>query len=90
MRLELLTDRELTGAVRRRRSHRKAERASLIRLEELAPGDLVVHLQHGVGRYGGVKTLTIGGFDRDFLTIDYAKNDSLFVPVEQLDLLPAL
>ncbi len=85
--LEVLTDREITGAVRRRKSHQKAERASLIRLDELNIGDMVVHLQHGIGRYGGVKTLTIGGFNKDFLTVEYAKNDSLFVPVEQLDLL---
>lgn len=85
--LEVLTDREITGAVRRRKSHRKADRASLIRIDELNMGDTVVHIQHGVGRYGGVKTLSIAGFDRDFLTVEYAKGDSLFVPVEQLDLL---
>lgn len=85
--LEVLTDREITGAIRRRKSHQKADRASLIRLEELNPGDTVVHLQHGIGVYGGVKTLVIGGFKKDFLTIGYAKGDSLFVPVEQLDLL---
>lgn len=85
--LEVLTDREITGAIRRRKSHQKADRASLIRLEELNAGDMVVHLQHGIGRYGGVKTLVITGFKRDFLTVEYAKGDSLFVPVEQLDLL---
>lgn len=85
--LEVLTDREITGAIRRRKSHRKTERASLIRLEELNTGDMVVHLQHGLGRYGGVETLKIAGFDKDFLRVEYAKGDSLFVPVEQLDLL---
>ena len=85
--IDILTDREITGAIRRRKSHRKTERASLIRLEELNVGDMVVHLQHGLGRYGGVKTLKIAGFDKDFLTVEYAKGDNLFVPVEQLDLL---
>lgn len=85
--IDILTDREITGAIRRRKSHRKSERASLIRLEELNVGDMVVHLQHGLGRYGGVKTLKIAGFDKDFLTVEYAKGDNLFVPVEQLDLL---
>lgn len=85
--IDVLTDREITGAIRRRKSHRKSERASLIHLEELNVGDLVVHLQHGLGRYGGVKTLSIGGFNKDFLTVEYSKGDSLFVPVEQLDLL---
>ncbi|MCA9792513.1 MAG: hypothetical protein KC910_11980, partial [Candidatus Eremiobacteraeota bacterium] len=77
--LELLTDREMMGSIRRRRSRRKADRASLLRLEELNTGDLVVHLQHGIGRYVGVKSLDIQGNARDFLTIDYAKGDSLFV-----------
>lgn len=85
--IDVLTDREITGAIRRRKSHRKSERASLIHLEELNIGDLVVHLQHGLGRYGGVKSLAIGGFNKDFLTIEYSKGDNLFVPVEQLDLL---
>ena len=85
--LEVLTDREITGTKRPRKSHQKAERASLIHLDELTPGDMVVHLQHGIGRYGGVKTLVIAGFNKDFLTIEYAKGDSLYVPVEQLDLL---
>ncbi|MFA5506027.1 MAG: transcription-repair coupling factor [Vulcanimicrobiota bacterium] len=85
--LEVLTDREITGAIRRRKSHRKSERASLIRLEELNAGDLIVHLQHGLGIYQGVETLKIAGFDKDFLKVEYRKGDSLFVPVEQLDLL---
>lgn len=85
--LEVLTDREITGAIRRRKSHQKAERASLIHLEELNIGDMVVHLQHGLGKYGGVETLKIAGFNKDFLRVEYAKGDSLFVPVEQLDLL---
>ncbi len=85
--LEVLSDREIVAAVRRRRSRRKAQRASLLRLEELEIDDLVVHLQHGIGRYRGVKQLDIQGNPRDFLTIDYAKGDSLYVPVEQLDLI---
>lgn len=85
--IDVLTDREITGAIRRRKSHSKSDRASLIRLEELNVGDMVVHLQHGLGRYGGVKTLSIAGFNKDFLTVEYAKGDNLFVPVEQLDLL---
>ncbi|MBI3927613.1 MAG: transcription-repair coupling factor [Armatimonadetes bacterium] len=84
--LELLTDREMMGAIRRRHTTRRAERGSLMRLEELAPGDLIVHLQHGIGIYKGVRSLDIQGNARDFLHLEYAKGDSLYVPVEQLDL----
>ena len=85
--LEVLSDREIVGALRRRRPTRKAERASLIRLEELEIGSMVVHVQHGIGRYNGVKSLDLQGNSRDFLSIAYAKGDNLFVPVEQLDLI---
>jgi len=84
--LEVFSDREITGAVRRRRPTQKAERGSLIRLEELEPGQLVVHLQHGIARYLGVKSLVVQGNARDFLHLEYAKGDGVFVPVEQFDL----
>jgi transcription-repair coupling factor (superfamily II helicase) len=84
--LEVFSDKEITGAVRRRRPTEKAERGSLIRLQELEPHNLVVHLQHGIGRYLGVKSLVVQGNARDFLHLEYAKGDGVFVPVEQFDL----
>lgn len=85
--LRLLSDREILGAVRRRRSTRKAERGSLIRLEEIEPGQLVVHLQHGIGRYLGVKLIAVQGHARDMLQLEYANGDKVYVPVEQMDLI---
>lgn len=85
--LVFLTDREIVGQRRARRPSRSVDRGSLIRVDELQPGDLVVHLQHGIGRYLGVKTLALQGVCRDFLHLEYAKGDSLYVPVEQLDLI---
>lgn len=84
--LEVFSDKEITGALRRRRPTEKAERGSLIRLEELEPNQLVVHLQHGIGRYLGVKSLVVQGIARDFLHLEYARGDGVFVPVEQFDL----
>jgi transcription-repair coupling factor (superfamily II helicase) len=52
----------------------------------LAPGDYVVHVTHGIGRFMGIRTLEAGGQRRDYLHIAYAGDDSLYVPVEQLDL----
>ena len=85
--LEFITDREMMGALRRRRSTRKAERGSLIRLEEIEPGHLVVHLQHGIGRYLGIKSLVVQGHARDLIHLEYSNGDSVYVPVEQLDLI---
>lgn len=52
---------------------------------ELAVGDLIVHTNHGVGKYLGVETLEINGVHKDYLNLRYAGNDKLYVPVEQID-----
>ncbi len=54
-------------------------------LEELQPGDAVVHDSHGIGRYQGLKTLDIDGNVGEFLTINYAGTDTLYVPVYSFD-----
>lgn len=84
--VEVFSDHEMMGTPRVRRSTRKADRSSLVRLNELQEDSLVVHLQHGIGRYKGVKTLELVGVRRDLLQIEYARGDTLYVPVEQLDL----
>lgn len=53
---------------------------------ELKPGDYVVHVNHGIGRFEGIKTLTNQGVKRDYITITYQKGDQLFVPADQLKL----
>ncbi len=52
---------------------------------ELTVGDYVVHEAHGIGRYEGIKTLTVAGVTRDYITIRYAGSDALYVPCDQLD-----
>ncbi|MEL7043145.1 MAG: transcription-repair coupling factor, partial [Pseudomonadota bacterium] len=53
----------------------------------LNPGDLVVHVDHGVGRYEGLKTLDFAGAAHDCLELGYAKGDKVFLPVENIDLI---
>ncbi|WP_067933501.1 transcription-repair coupling factor [Alicyclobacillus kakegawensis] len=53
--------------------------------QELKPGDYVVHVNHGIGKYLGIQTLDIDGRHKDYLHLQYAGNDSLYVPVEQID-----
>ncbi|MEM9225399.1 MAG: transcription-repair coupling factor [Pseudomonadota bacterium] len=53
----------------------------------LNPGDLVVHVDHGVGRYDGLKTLDLAGAAHDCLELGYAKGDKVFLPVENIDLI---
>src|SRR5579884_1481898 len=53
----------------------------------LSPGDLVVHDEHGIGRYDGLETLAVGGAPHDCLKVVYAGDDKLFVPVENIEVL---
>ena len=52
---------------------------------DLTVGDFVVHDVHGIGVYEGIKTLTVGGITRDYITLKYLGGDSLYVPCDQLD-----
>ena len=56
-------------------------------IDELAIGDYVVHYDHGIGRYKGIKTMVLSGVTRDYIHIAYDKTDYLYVPVDQVDLI---
>ncbi len=82
--LAFVTDRELFGAVRVRRP--KALRRVVPRdiLERLEPGDLVVHIDHGIARYERMIRRGGPGEERDYLELTFAGRDKIFVPVEQI------
>ena len=91
--ITVLTERELYGERVRSERDRKRRRGSardpesIIRdLTELTMGSPIVHVDHGVGRYQGLVSMDVGGMDGEFLTIEYAKGDKLYVPVAQLGL----
>jgi len=89
--LTVLTERQLfpeRASQPRRRTRAAREPEAIIRdLGELAEGDPIVHEDHGVGRYRGLVTLDAGGTPGDYLEIEYAKGDRLYVPVAQLHLI---
>ncbi len=73
---------------RRRRTERESNIEMMIRdLSELKVGDPVVHLDHGVGRYRGLTSMSTPDGEAEFLQIDYAKEAKLYVPVAQLHLI---
>jgi transcription-repair coupling factor (superfamily II helicase) len=83
-----LTEQDLLGErlVRKRRKSRRAD--NFIReLSTLTPGDLVVHMEHGIGRYDGLQTISVTGAPHDCARLLYADNAKLFVPVENIDVL---
>jgi len=86
--LAVLTDHEIFARYRRRRRRlKKTGGLSIAELSTLKVGDFVVHEDHGVGVYRGMKRLTLGGQETDCVEIAYAETDRLFVPVQQLALM---
>jgi transcription-repair coupling factor (superfamily II helicase) len=53
---------------------------------EINPGDYIVHVNHGIGLFKGIERLTSGGNERDYIKIEYADEETVFIPVEQLNL----
>ena len=82
--LAFVTDRELFGTVRVRRPRALRRIVPRDILERLTPGDLVVHIDHGVARYEGMLRRGGAGEDRDYLELSFAGGDRIFVPVEQI------
>lgn len=89
--LALICESDLLGervARRRQDSRRTINPDTLIRnLAELHPGQPVVHLEHGVGRYAGMTTLEAGGITGEYLMLTYANDAKLYVPVSSLHLI---
>ncbi|GLQ34306.1 transcription-repair-coupling factor [Amylibacter marinus] len=79
---DVLGDRLIRGAKRKRRAENFLTEAA-----SLSVGDLVVHVDHGVGRYQGLETVTAAGAPHDCLQIEYADNARLYLPAENIELL---
>ncbi len=79
---DVLGDRLIRGAKKRRKADNFLTEAN-----SLSPGDLVVHVDHGVGRYKGLETITALGAPHECVALEYAGGDRLFLPVENIELL---
>lgn len=85
--IAVVSEQDVLGDRLVRRRKRKRASNFLTEASSLSIGDLVVHVDHGVGRYDGLKTLEVGGAPHDCLQLVYAGGDKLFLPVENIDLL---
>jgi len=86
--LAVIGEQDILGdrLVRPRKQRRRAENF-IAEASSLSPGDLVVHVDHGIGRYQGLQTIAVGGAPHDCLLVVYDGGDRLFVPVENIEVL---
>ena len=90
--IAIITERQLSGGkIQQRRRRRKSAAKELENifnnLNELTIGSPVVHQEYGVGRYMGLQLLPVGGIEAEYLTLQYASDDKLYVPVSSLHLI---
>ena len=86
--LDLFTEQDLLGdRLVRRRKRKQDSQAFLAELQALNRGDLVVHTDHGIGRYVGLEPITVGQSKHDCVRLEYAGGDKLYIPVENIDVL---
>lgn len=80
----LITQAKAMHARKKAKKHKKGE--EICALSDITAGDLVVHALHGIGRFVGIRKLELEGVTKDYITIQYAGKDVLYVPVTQLDM----
>ncbi|WP_394144299.1 transcription-repair coupling factor [Vibrio atypicus] len=89
--LALICESDLLGdrVIQRRRKDRKTTNSDAVirNLAELKPGQPVVHIDHGIGRYIGLQTLEAGGMTTEYVTLEYQNDAKLYVPVASLNLI---
>jgi len=81
----LLTDAEVFGFIKQRRLVKRRPVPHHQFLIELTPGDYVVHVEHGIGKFAGVVKMGSGNGEKEYLLLKYAANDKLYVPTDQID-----
>lgn len=84
----LISEQDILGERQRRKTAKKVTSKDFIAdISSLSVGELVVHIEHGIGRFMGLENITAGGAPHDCLKIMYANDAKLFVPVENIDVL---
>lgn len=84
----VIQENEIFG--RRKRQHTSVAKAKSTVIDsfvDLDPGDLVVHINYGIGRFLGIKRIKAAGAERDYITLEYGSDETIFIPLEQVNLI---
>jgi transcription-repair coupling factor (superfamily II helicase) len=88
MKLFVVLDREIFNRKRRyRRKFLEAKSTPIEGIFDIREGDYIVHVEHGIGIYGGIERLNSRGMEKDFIKIEYRDGDEIFIPVDQINIL---
>ncbi len=89
----LISDREIFGSkhkrirIKKKKTGQRRAKIKFVTPEELKKGDIVVHLEHGLGRYEGLTTIKVMGISGDFILISYRDGDKLYLPVDRMEMI---
>ncbi|MCC5425323.1 transcription-repair coupling factor, partial [Clostridium botulinum] len=88
IKLSVISDKDIFGQFKKKSKKKQNKKGTgkIKSFTELKPGDFVVHANHGIGVFKGIKQLELQGNKKDYLELIYHSDDKLYVPVEQLDM----
>lgn len=82
----VITQVRAMDSVRRKKNKKRSKAEEIRSLADISEGDLIVHSTHGIGRFIGIQKLEFDNITKDYITIQYAGTDKLYIPVTQLDM----
>lgn len=82
----MITQGRAVNSTQKKRRKKKNKSEEIRSLSDISEGDLIVHSGHGIGRFIGIRKLEFDGVTKDYITIQYAGTDKLYIPVTQLDM----
>ncbi|MDH4198743.1 MAG: transcription-repair coupling factor [Spirochaetia bacterium] len=80
----LITEKDLFGKSSRINKIQKSATSAISSFSDLKSGDYVVHINYGIGQFKALRRMSVAGFERDFIEIEYSEKNKLYVPIEQL------
>lgn len=86
--ISIITDGDIFGSQKyRKKTYHGIKGQPIKSFSDIAKGDFVVHDSHGIGKFTGIEQLTVQGIIKDYMKVEYAGNDTLYVPVDQMNLI---